>query len=133
MRMLVVFAREPRPGKVKTRLLPLFSADECARLYRAFVRDTLRICRRADCERRVIAYEAGGGSPGFLRRAACKLIFVRQRGGDLGRRMHNAFVWSRAQGADETVIIGSDTPDLCAGLVDRAFLTLETHDGVIGP
>jgi rSAM/selenodomain-associated transferase 1 len=108
---LVLFARAPVPGRVKTRLAESLGPEGAARLYRAFLEDAAR------------AYPGGAwtaslhveGDPADPVLAA---IFgpewerERQSGGDLGRRLSNAFEIERARGAPIVLFVGSDHPAL---------------------
>lgn len=134
---LVIFAKAPRLGTVKTRLQTTLPAGRVRKLYIAFVRDTLEMGRRVrkvDC--RVIAFTPHDGE-GLLRKAigqdANGFEFVPQEGRDLGERLRNAFAHSFQQGARRTVIIGSDSPSLPARLVEEAFAALAQNDLVLGP
>ena len=90
---VIVFARAPRAGRVKTRLIPLLGEQGAARLH-------ARLLRRA----LATAVEAGFGQPELW-------MARRQRGADLGERMHHAFVRGLRR-ADRVVLIGSDCPVL---------------------
>ena len=56
-----------------------------------------------------------------------------QEGDNLGDRMCHAFNHLHAQSYEKTVLIGSDIPDLAAGLIGEAFSDLDSNDAVIGP
>src|SRR5437879_9638296 len=93
-RALLVFAKTPKPGKVKTRLLAAVSPEVAAALHKACIADTLRLARKMrGCD--VLVY-AGGGTRYFRglarRRGSGARFRVRaQRGTDLGVRMESAF------------------------------------------
>jgi len=130
-RRLIVFAKEPKRGKVKTRLKGRFTLTECTELYKAFLKDTIALARKIDCDQRVLAYEASG-EPKYLKKIAKGFSFYRQHGESLGEKMHNALSdlnkdFSRA------VIIGSDSPTLPVAYINNAFRKLYRSDVVIGP
>lgn len=134
---LLIFAKSPRLGTVKTRLQAAHSAAQVRRLYVAFLRDTLEMARRVrGVDRRVIAFTPHDGEA-LLRRTlgqrAKGFEFVPQHGNDLGERMRHAFLESFQQGARRTVIIGTDSPSLPARLVEEAFAALACCDLVLGP
>ena len=56
-----------------------------------------------------------------------------QEGRDLGARMNNAFISTFEKGYESVVIIGTDCPQLNAGIIINAFAYLNDHDVVIGP
>lgn len=130
---LIVFAREPQEGKVKTRLEGYLSKRRCLNLYKALLKDSLEAARGVSCAYRILAYESCGGNPGYLKRAALRYIFYKQKGRSLGERMHNAFKFAKAMGAAKTVIIGSDIPHLSSRAIERAFFLLGRSDLVLGP
>ena len=135
-RALLVFAKTPKPGKVKTRLLAAVSADVAAALHAACIEDTLRLARKMRvCD--VFVFAAGGTSY-FLRLvkkqgSGARMQVLPQRGTDLGARMENALRKCFAMGYREVVVIGTDTPWMGVERVRRAFAVLKANDVVIGP
>jgi uncharacterized protein len=135
-RALLVFAKTPKPGKVKTRLLAAVSADVAAALHAACIEDTLRIARQMrGCD----AFVFAAGGTGYFRRlvkkkgSGARLQVLPQRGADLGARMENAFRKCFAMGYREVAVIGTDTPWMGVERVRRAFAELKANDVVIGP
>jgi rSAM/selenodomain-associated transferase 1 len=135
-RALLVFAKTPKPGKVKTRLLAAVSAEVAAALHEACVADTLRLARKLrGCD--VFVFAAGGTS--YFRKmveeqgSGLRVQVLAQRGADLGARMESAFRKCFAMGYREVVVIGTDTPWMGAERVRWAFTGLKSHDVVIGP
>lgn len=108
---LVLFAREPVPGRVKTRLAGLLTPEGSCRLYRAFLEDASRVY--ADpAWTSVVDAEPDAGT------AELAILFPPpwrreiQGAGDLGARLTAAFDRERALGAAVTVAVGSDHPAL---------------------
>jgi uncharacterized protein len=135
-RALLVFAKTPKPGKVKTRLLAAVSADVAAALHAACIDDTLRLVRKTrGCD----AFVFAAGGTGYFRRlvkkqgSGARTQVLPQRGSDLGARMENAFRKCFAMGFREVVVIGTDTPWMGVERVRRAFTELKRNDVVIGP
>ena len=129
---LIIFAREPELGKVKTRLQKDLPKDKILRLYKAFLRDVLSLAERIRCGTKNIYY-TGTGSIKFLARFKNKFGYVKQSSGDLGERMHQAFCLSRKSGAERTVIIGTDCLEIVEEDIQDAFTRLSSHDVVLGP
>ena len=129
---LIVFAREPIAGKVKTRLIPRLGAAAAARLADAFVVDALaKATTIGRCEL-VIAGSAPGPVhrskyfAGLARRFGADL--VDQGEGDLGRRMARVLEpYAEAPGA---VLFGTDTPSLPAEFLRQSIRDLR-HTGVV--
>ena len=102
---IVVLAKEPRPGRVKTRLQARFSPEQAAALAAAALSDTLAAVRTSRVRRRVLAWEGDptGWNRGFE--------VVVQPDGDLGARLASAFsnVQTTRPG-EPTLLIGMDPP-----------------------
>ena len=132
-RTLYVFAKEPRPGFVKTRLCPPLSPSEAADCHRAFLTDTLATQVQARGVRVVLAATPDGDCP-WLREVAARFSVecVAQGRGHLGDRMRNALARGCRRGGS-AVVIGSDTPDLPVSRVGEAFAALQSHGVVVGP
>ena len=116
MYSLVVFAKEPVAGEVKTRLTPPLTSAEAAILYTAFVEDTCATIAAASepGDRRVLA--APGGTGSVLARIAKEYGFetAAQEGADLGARMAHALGVELARGAHAAVVVGTDSPAMPA-------------------
>lgn len=135
-RALLVFAKTPKPGKVKTRLLAAVSPEAAAALHAACIADTLRLIQKMrGCD--VFVFGAGGTN--YFRQLTKRLgtgkrfRVLPQRGADLGARMENAFRKCFALGYREVVVIGTDTPWMGTNRLRQAFADLRTNDLVIGP
>lgn len=135
---LVVFAKEPRPGNVKTRLVPPLSEQQACDLYAAMLRDVLASTAQLAQKRRLDAWCAVH-PPEAVRRVAARLAprtplrIVAQRGADLAERMDWAVREAAAGGAQRIVLRGSDSPMLAPEAIERAFDQLERADLVVGP
>ncbi|MER6005827.1 TIGR04282 family arsenosugar biosynthesis glycosyltransferase [Nonomuraea angiospora] len=125
---LLVIAKEPVPGKVKTRLTPPCTPHEAAALAGAALEDTLRTVSRVPVARRVIALD---GAPGAWLPAG--FTVVPQRGDSLDERLAAAFDDAHRLSPAPIVLIGMDTPQVSVGLLAEAVSLLGTHDAVFGP
>ena len=131
---LIIFAREPLPGKVKTRLAAAIGDNAAAGLYRAMLLDVLDISRELTEVETVVFWDCEEDSLPLL--ADCyKCRSRRQAAGDLGQRMQAAFGTMFSAGFDNCCIIGSDIPDLPVAYLRQAFdlLATERTDAVFGP
>ena len=129
---LIVFAKEPVVGDVKTRLKGCFSDTELIQLYKAFVQDALAAAGKVKNAKKLLAFSSQR-APRFLKSVAGNFELIEQKGRTLGNRMHNAFVHAYERKLRRTVIIGTDSPTLPFTLVQRAFKELKHKDVVIGP
>ncbi len=131
---ILVFAKAPVPGQVKTRLIPVLGARGAVRLYRALVRRTLgEACRVVGA--RVVLCCAPHAAHGFFRAQAARhgVALCAQRGDDLGQRMGHAMGSSLVRG-QVAVLIGTDCPGLSARDLGDAIAALRSGwDAVLGP
>lgn len=129
---LLVFARAPRPGTVKTRLARSIGDEAAAGLYRRMGHRIVASLAGAPA-RMVVCYDPPDAEPeirGWLRPPPCR--YMPQGGGDLGARMSRMFDHAFAD-ADRVVAIGTDAPATDAGRITHALEALETADVVLGP
>lgn len=125
---LMIFAKAPAPGRVKTRLAPAIGDAGAARLHAAFVRD---VVARHDKPGRATTVWRGGDLEHPLW-AALGVPLATQCSGDLGGRLADAFAQELADGS-AVVVLGTDSPTLPPQLVDQAFAALQRHAVVLGP
>ena len=136
---MVIFAKAPVPGQVKTRLSPALTADEAATLHGSFVLDTLERTKAAVGKfklpiDRFLAC-APSSSHVFFRimEARHGVTLLDQQGDDLGARMHHTFDSLFAQGYQRVCLVGTDVPSLPLTHYRDAVESLARHDLVIGP
>jgi rSAM/selenodomain-associated transferase 1 len=130
MRRLLLFGKRPRPGRVKTRLVPLLGERQALALYRAFLTDQLEFLRQFDDLSPVWCVD--GELDAQDRELPLETIEIRQQGqGDLGRRMERAFHEARDAGSQATVVMGADSPTLPAAHVVSAFSRLRSGAEVV--
>lgn len=142
---LIVLAKEPKAGHVKTRLCPPYSPVQAAELAHAAIADTLAAVLET-----VSAARSGGhvvepvlvldGQPGAwledaLEGSAAGLRVIAQRHGGLDARLAGAFADATAGCAQKhALLVGMDTPQLTAGLLADAIdrLSAPDADAVLG-
>lgn len=133
-RAVIVMAKEPRPGLVKTRLLPELTAGQAAALYRSFlldVLDTTRATPRADLFCFVHPATAVGW---FREQAGPRYEVVAQVGRLLSERMIAAFEELFRRGYGAVVMRNSDSPTLPLSALSEALDALEAgSDVALGP
>ena len=136
---LVMFAKAPIPGQVKTRLSPALTEDEAATLHGSFVLDTLERTKAAISKfklpiDRFLAC-APSSSHVFFRimEARHGVTLLDQQGDDLGARMRHVFDHLFAQGYQRVCLVGTDVPSLPLVHYREALEALPRHDLVIGP
>lgn len=123
MSHVLVMAKAPVAGRVKTRLCPPCTPKEAAALAEAALADTLDAVVACGASRRIVALDGAPGPwlpPGFE--------VLPQVGGGLDRRL--AAAWAGAGGPG--VQIGMDTPQVTAGLLDEALASLDGTSAALG-
>jgi hypothetical protein len=129
---LIVMAKEPRAGHVKTRLAASVGPARAADLYAAFLHDTLLTCRRVTGAELCFSIHSAAGSEYFRALDAGARLHV-QPDGDFGARLRDAFDSAFALGFERVVVIGSDTPHLRAEMIEQAFERVRPGEPVVGP
>lgn len=130
--VLLIFAKMPQPGEVKTRLTPTLTPEEAARLYDAFLHDALNQYNQLPADVRL--YLAPPRPAEGLDGIPDRVSIHTQQGEGLGPRMRRAFEEARSDGYDRAVLIGTDHPTLPTSFVQRAFMELGKGGGIsIGP
>ncbi|HEX9023956.1 MAG TPA: TIGR04282 family arsenosugar biosynthesis glycosyltransferase [Geobacteraceae bacterium] len=133
---LLIFAKKPLPGKVKTRMVPPLSPLQAAELYGCMLGDVLaKAARYAAAEGRFLFYEEADQAGEYFTGRSGGMTSLPQCGADLGERMAEAFRAVFARGYGAAVVIGTDAPDLPLHFIDMAFQRLEGGDceAVFGP
>ncbi len=127
---IMVIAKEPVPGRVKTRLTPAYTPAEAAELAAAALADTLAAVASLGVARRVIAL---AGTPG--RWLPPSFDVIGQRGDGLDERIAWALADARAACAAPLVLIGMDTPQVTPALLAQAAepLVSGAADATFGP
>lgn len=131
---LIVFAREPLPGRVKSRLSAAIGDQAAADLYESMLQEVLKGARLLNDVDTVVYWACEAGSlPLLAGRYQCSSRL--QVSGDLGQRMQSAFGEMFADGCELCCIIGSDAPDLPPSYILEAYRLLAEpqSDIVIGP
>ena len=131
---LVVFAKAPMPGQVKTRLIPTMGAQAAATLHEKLIFHSLATTIKAGVGAVELWCTPSHEHPFFIRCAREFQVELRkQRGGDIGQRMAHAF-YETLKISDSVLLIGSDVPCLtCADLKEAMALLQEKVDAVISP
>ncbi len=129
-RLLILFAKTPAAGQVKTRIGTEVGLEQAAQIYETMLETILSASGGAGRWQRLVALTPDSDAAWFNVR---NLPFIRQQGQNLGERMGNALNEGFRQGAAQVMIIGSDIPELGEAEIAAAFLRLDTEPAVIGP
>jgi len=130
---LIVVAKQPAPGRTKTRLSPPLKPEQACSLYECFLKDTLDLIRQVKQVHPVIAFLPAGADT-YFQQLATDFELIQQNGSDLGARLDNAISGYLSRGYERVVIMNSDSPTLPSAYLSRSFETLKAEvDVVLGP
>ena len=134
---LVVFAKAPLVGQVKTRLFEALTPEQATALYVCFLQDTFAMMEAVQSEREelalVLCYTPADEIEAFEAADLDGCLLLAQRGRDLGERLHNCCEDLLTAGFQAVVMLGADSPTLPEEFVVEAFARLTSEPLVIGP
>jgi len=135
---LIVFAKTPVRGSVKTRMRPFLSEEECLRLHSLLLRLWMRRLRDWDIGQIhkavfLTPLSHGAGLPDLMVETPTGVDVETQQGEDLGERLSHALNKKWDDGFRKLVFIGTDSPMLLVEDLRAAFQALEEAEVVLGP
>ena len=131
-RTLVIMAKAPRPGMVKTRLMQSLPSLAVTALYRCLLDDTLRLATSlTNVEVAVMCPRSDQDDLAHLLGDAVQV--VAQNGEGLAAGLTSVFRHFTAADRQHVIAFNSDSPHLAPAILHRAFEILTTHDVVVGP
>lgn len=125
---LIIFTKNPQPGKVKTRLAATMGDEMALRVYRALLDRIRQVTAPLPVIKYLFYSDFIEENDGWVPERFTKKL---QHGGDLGERMAGAFDEILRQ-HQRAVIVGSDVPGITPDILHEAFEKLANHDFVIG-
>lgn len=128
MNSLIVFAKPPLLGKVKTRLQAKIGAENALFIYQKLLLNCFEIANAVQAKT-VFYWNEKSKEYSFPEKFNNKI----QSGECIGDRMRNAIEDEIKLGASKVVLIGSDIPKISTSIINNAFNTLDSCDVVIGP
>lgn len=132
---LILFAKFPRPGEVKTRLGEVIGMDAAAEVYRQFAAHTFALAQTLSSAgvEVFVFYAPGATESEMVQWVGYPFRYECQQGKDLGERIHNAFDTVFRHGASQCVLIGTDVPEMDLPTLNASFSSLAAADVVVGP
>ena len=131
-RVLVIMAKAPRPGTVKTRLTPSLSAAAVTEFYCCVLDDTLTLAHSlSDVEVAIMCPDSDVHELAKL--AGERATVVAQKGEGLAAGLTSVFAHFTENHNRRTIAFNSDSPHLPRSVLEDAFETLAAHDVVVGP
>ncbi len=125
---LIIFAKNPVKGKVKTRLAKDVGDEEALNIYKILLKINFAFTKDLDCKKYIYFTDSFDNSI-YDSRFENKV----QADGDLGFKMKSAFNDAFNSKFSKVVIIGTDSPELNKEIISKAFRSLEDFDVVLGP
>jgi len=128
--LILIFTRNPKLGKCKTRLAKTIGDENALTIYKILLQHTANVVTQIDCDKAVY-YSVKIRDNDIWDNT----LFQKHQhhGNDLGLRMQNAFANSFKAGYEKVLIVGSDLYDLKPQHIQKAFDNLDNHDVTIGP
>ncbi len=125
--LLIVFVKNIRPGKVKTRLAKSIGDEKACQVYKHLVKITESVTNQIVVDKRIyfsdmVVENKWEGSEKFI-----------QEGEHLGEKMEAAFEKGFIDGYSKIVLIGSDLPDISVQLIQQGLNELTNNEVVLGP
>ncbi|GAC1646870.1 MAG: TIGR04282 family arsenosugar biosynthesis glycosyltransferase [Acidobacteriaceae bacterium] len=130
--VLVIMAKAPRPGSVKTRLTSSLSPEAATDFYKCLLQDTLALARSLESVR--VAIMCPESDVDELRQfAGGTTEIVPQSGNGLAAGLTSVFAHFTGDRPRHTVAFNSDSPHLPRGILEAAFAMLDGYDLMVGP
>ncbi len=127
---LIIIAKYPEHGQVKTRLRGHMPDDKILELYTNLLKSSIEKLRSIPGVDTFISFAPNNAGP-YFSKFDLKLIPLAE--GDLGQRMFAAFLNTFHDGYKNTLLVGADIPGLSSEIITHAFGILSDHDLVYGP
>lgn len=129
--LVIVVAKQPVPGRVKTRLCPPLSPEQAAGLAVRFLDNTIGIAQESRAEV-WLGYAPDDAKAWFVQRYR-GIGLVPQGTGDLGERMARLFEAAFRAGFGQVALVGTDTPALTTARIEECLDSLAPNTLVLGP
>jgi rSAM/selenodomain-associated transferase 2/rSAM/selenodomain-associated transferase 1 len=131
---IIIFARFPAPGRVKTRLAKDLGEEPAAEFYKLCAEHVFEVSRKVPYDTNRYIFCSDKEDVERIRHwAGWRFYYAAQTEGDLGERIEQGFATVFGHGAQKAIILATDVPDLSAKIVDDAVRALNSCDVVVGP
>lgn len=125
--LLIIFAKKPEMGNVKTRLAKSIGEENALKVYLKLLEHTHVIADKVNASKKVYFNKISHIDILDYYKFSKEI----QKGTNLGEKMENAFIENKK--FEKIVLIGSDCYEINEDIIEDAFIALEDHDCVIGP
>ncbi|MCO6501019.1 MAG: TIGR04282 family arsenosugar biosynthesis glycosyltransferase [Vicingus serpentipes] len=125
--LLIVFIKNIRLGKVKTRLAKSIGDENAFQVYKHLVEITEKVTEEINTEKRIYFSDV------IIEEKWPKTAKFVQKGADLGQKMQNSVQKGLDDGFEKIILIGSDLPDISPQIIQQGFNALNKNSVVFGP
>ncbi len=132
-RALIILAKHPECGDVKTRLKPELNSSQIAELYGSMIKDTFDLVKKYEFIKIFFFIWPAEYINRFKKYHAERIITQAQEGSNLGQRMFNSINDIFKKGFHQIAVISVDSPNLPDHIIPAAFQLLDENDIVLGP
>lgn len=133
---VLVYAKYPTPGAVKTRIAKIIGNEKAAELYRKMlfvVVDGLLEALASDRFDVIVCFDPAQSAAAYEKLfPGRRLSFLAQRGNDLGERLENSFE-GMLEAYERVLVVGTDCVELSRAILEEAASGLKSADAVVGP
>ncbi|MFC1909965.1 TIGR04282 family arsenosugar biosynthesis glycosyltransferase, partial [Chloroflexota bacterium] len=133
MAALIIMARFPCPGKVKTRLASTIGAKQAAEIYQLCAESVFEKVGNIEKARKYIFFADKEDKEKVEKWGGTGFNYLAQSRGDIGKRLQNAIGALFNRGASRVIALASDVPGITENIIEAAIRTLDNHDVVLGP
>jgi rSAM/selenodomain-associated transferase 1 len=133
MNAIVIIAKEPKPGSVKTRLTPPLDSYTASKIYHNLLLDRIEQVESLKGANHFLAYFPKASLNFFENIIPPSFTLLPQKGKDLGERLSNIFNSLFKYGYERIIILDSDSPNLPSKHISEALEILNETDLVLGP
>jgi rSAM/selenodomain-associated transferase 1 len=130
---LIIFAKYPSKGRVKTRLANGIGDDNALLFYKKCAAHIFKEASKLGSVKTYLFYELPADEIKMKKWVNHDFEFRPQLYANLGEKMYDSFKFVFSRKADKAVIVGTDVPDLIAEIIEKSFNYLDQYDLVISP
>lgn len=130
---IAIMAKQPQPGKTKTRLCPPLSIEQSVELSEALLQDTIALVKAVPGADLALAITPPQAQPYFARLAPGGSLFVPVSGANIGECLHKTLKTLLAMGFTKALALNADSPSLPPEYLLQAVEALDQHELVFGP
>jgi uncharacterized protein len=130
---IIIMAKQPRPGKTKTRLCPPFTPDSAAALFEALLKDTIHLVNGQPGVQLAVAISPPEAMGYFQSITPPGALLLPVEGANIGECLEKALAELLGMGFPKAIALNADGPSLPPAYLAQAVQALDEHEVVLGP